>query len=139
VTARNLVGCDGASSRVRDLVGIPFPGTTYPEVQRLAQVTVPGSVTVLEDGDLDVAGVGRINFGFTRTERGEFALGSTAPSLMGLYTSEEESADHDGGRSRGLSRGRPELSRHARGLRQAAGRAARSPFANEKTREARRG
>ena len=95
VTARYLVGCDGASSRVRDLAGIPFPGITYPEVQRLAQVTVPESVTVLENGDIDVAGVGRIAFGFTRTERGEFALGSTDPALMGLYTSEEESADYD--------------------------------------------
>ena len=36
VTARYLVGCDGARSRVRDMAGIPFPGTTYPEVQRLA-------------------------------------------------------------------------------------------------------
>ena len=95
VTARYLVGCDGASSRVRDLAGIPFPGITYPEVQRLAQVTVPESVTVLENGDLDVAGVGRIAFGFTRTERGEFAQGSTDPQLMGLFTSEEESADYD--------------------------------------------
>ena len=95
VTARYLVGCDGARSRVRDLAGIPFPGTTYPEVQRLAQVTVPESVTVLENGDLDVAGVGRISFGFTRTERGEFAQGSTNPALLGLYTSEDESADYD--------------------------------------------
>src|SRR4029453_4969833 len=75
VTARYLVGCDGASSRVRDLAGIPFPGITYPEVQRLAQVTVPESVTLLDNGDIDVAGVGRIPFGFTRTERGEFHLG----------------------------------------------------------------
>ena len=95
VTARYLVGCDGAGSRVRDLAGIPFPGTTYPEVQRLAQVTVPESVTVLENGDIDVAGVGRIRFGFTRTEHGEFALGSTDPELMGLYTSEEESVEYD--------------------------------------------
>ena len=95
VTARYLVGCDGAYSRVRDLAGIPFPGTTYPEVQRLAQVTVPESVTVLENGDLDVAGVGRIAFGFTRTEHGEFATGSTDPALLGLYTSEDESADYD--------------------------------------------
>ncbi len=95
VTARFLVGCDGASSRVRDLAGIPFPGITYPEVQRLAQVTVPESVTVHDSGDLDVAGVGRIAFGFTRTERGEFAQGSTDPQLMGLFTSEEESADYD--------------------------------------------
>ncbi len=54
MTARYLVGCDGAHSRVRDMAGIPFPGTTYPEVQRLAVVTVPESVTVLENGDLDV-------------------------------------------------------------------------------------
>ncbi len=95
VTARYLVGCDGSRSRVRDLAGIPFPGTTYPEIQRLAQVTVPESVTVLENGDLDVAGVGRIGFGFTRTERGEFAVGSTDPALLGLFTSEDESADYD--------------------------------------------
>jgi 2-polyprenyl-6-methoxyphenol hydroxylase-like FAD-dependent oxidoreductase len=95
VTSRYLVGCDGASSRVRDLAGIPFPGITYPEVQRLAQVTVPEGVTLLENGDIDVAGVGRISFGFTRTERGEFALGSTNPELMGLFTSEEESTDYD--------------------------------------------
>ncbi len=95
VSAPYLVGCDGASSRVRDLAGIPFPGTTYPEVQRLAQVTVPESVTLLEGGDIDVAGVGRISFGFTRTERGEFALGSTNPELMGLFTSEEESTAYD--------------------------------------------
>ncbi len=95
VSARYLVGCDGASSRVRDLANIPFPGITYPEVQRLAMVTVPESVTLLENGDIDVAGVGRISFGFTRTERGEFALGSTNPELMGLFTSEEESTDYD--------------------------------------------
>jgi len=39
---------------VRDLAGIPFPGITYPEVQRLALVTVPESVTVHENGDIDV-------------------------------------------------------------------------------------
>ena len=95
VTARYLIGCDGAYSRVRDLAGIPFPGITYPEVQRLAQVTVPESVTVLENGDLEVEGVGRIRFGFTRTDRGEFATGSTDPALLGLFTSEDESADYD--------------------------------------------
>ena len=95
VTARYLVGCDGAGSRVRDLAGIPFPGMTYPQVERLAQVTVPDSVTVLEGGDIEVEGVGRIPFGFRRTEHGEFALGSTDPELMGLYTSEEESVEYD--------------------------------------------
>jgi 2-polyprenyl-6-methoxyphenol hydroxylase-like FAD-dependent oxidoreductase len=95
VSAPYLVGCDGASSRVRDLAGFAFLGITYPEVQRLALVTVPESVTLLENGDIDVAGVGRISFGFTRTERGEFALGSTNPELMGLFTSEEESTEYD--------------------------------------------
>ncbi len=95
VTARHLVGCDGAGSRVRNLAGIPFRGTTYPEVQRLASVTVPESVTLLENGDIDVAGVGRISFGFTRTERGEFAVGSTNPEHLGLYTSEEEPVAYD--------------------------------------------
>jgi 2-polyprenyl-6-methoxyphenol hydroxylase-like FAD-dependent oxidoreductase len=95
VSAPYMVGCDGAHSRVRDLADIPFPGTTYPEVQRLAQVTVPESVTVLENGDIEVAGVGRIPFGFTPTERGLFAVGSTNPALMGLFTSEAETADYD--------------------------------------------
>jgi 2-polyprenyl-6-methoxyphenol hydroxylase-like FAD-dependent oxidoreductase len=95
VTARYLVGCDGASSRVRDLAGIPFPGVTYPEIQRLAQTTIPESVTVLENGDLEVEGAGRIPFGFTPTERGVFATGSTDPAFLGVFTSEEESTDYD--------------------------------------------
>jgi glycine/D-amino acid oxidase-like deaminating enzyme len=37
--AHYLVGCDGPRSRVRDLAGIAFPGTTYPEIYRLGQVT----------------------------------------------------------------------------------------------------
>ena len=95
VTARYLVGCDGARSRVRDLADIPFPGTTFPEIQRLGQTTMPESVALLENGDLEVAGVGRIPFGFTPTERGVFATGSTDPALLGVYTSEQESADYD--------------------------------------------
>ncbi|HEY3764091.1 MAG TPA: FAD-dependent monooxygenase [Gaiellales bacterium] len=95
VTARYLVGCDGASGRVRDMAGIPFPGLTYPEVQRLARFTVPESVTMLENGDIEVEGLGRIEFGFTRTERGEFALGSTSPGEMGVFTSEEDSTGYD--------------------------------------------
>ena len=95
VTARYLVGCDGARSRVRDLADIPFPGTTYPEIQRLAQTTIPEGVTVLENRDLEVAGVGRIPFGFTPTERGVFATGSTDPALLGVYTSEQETEDYD--------------------------------------------
>ena len=93
--ARYLVGCDGSQSRVRELAAIGFPGMTYPEVQRLAQVSVPATVTLLDGGDIEVEGFGRIPFGFTRNERGEFALGSTNPDALGLYTSEDESADYD--------------------------------------------
>ncbi len=39
------------AQQVRDTAGIPFPGTTYPEVNRLGQVTLPDSVTRLDNGD----------------------------------------------------------------------------------------
>ncbi|HEX6450552.1 MAG TPA: FAD-dependent monooxygenase [Trebonia sp.] len=90
MTARYLVGCDGAHSRVRETAGIPFPGTTYPEVNRLGQVTVPDSVTRLGDGDLDVPGLGRVHPGFTRTDRGVFAFGSLASGMLLVQTTEDE-------------------------------------------------
>lgn len=95
VTARYLVGCDGGRSRIRDMAGIPFPGTTYPEVQRIGQVTMPDSVTVLDNGDFDVAGVGRIPWGYTRTERGVFAVSSHTPGMLFLFTTEDESTEYD--------------------------------------------
>jgi 2-polyprenyl-6-methoxyphenol hydroxylase-like FAD-dependent oxidoreductase len=95
VTARYLVGCDGAHSTVRDTAGISFPGTTYPEVNRLAQVTLPDSVTRLGNGDLDVPGLGRIRPGFTRTDRGVFGFGSLTSGILLIETTEDEPADVD--------------------------------------------
>jgi len=95
VSARYLVGCDGAYSRIRELAGIAFPGTTYPEVHRLAEVAVPASVTVLENGDLDVPGAGRIAAGYTRTDGGVFAFGSLTPEILMIQTIEEESTEPD--------------------------------------------
>ena len=94
VAAQFLVGCDGGRSRVRDLAGIPFPGTSFPEIERLASVTVPDSVTVLDDGGLDVPGVGKIPFGYTATERGVFAC-SGMGGTMGVYTAEVEATEYD--------------------------------------------
>ncbi|MEU9152910.1 FAD-dependent monooxygenase [Streptomyces sp. NPDC048417] len=96
VTARYLAGCDGARSRVRDAAGIAFPGTTYPEVNRLAQVTFPDTVTVLGNGDLDVAGFGTVSGGFTRTDRGLLGVGASPDSpVVSLYTTEDETDEYD--------------------------------------------
>jgi 2-polyprenyl-6-methoxyphenol hydroxylase-like FAD-dependent oxidoreductase len=75
--------------------GIPFPGTTYPEVNRLGQVTMPDSVTRLDNGDLDVPGLGRIRSGFTQTERGVFAFGSLSHGILSLFTTEDDAAEVD--------------------------------------------
>ncbi|WP_308163390.1 FAD-dependent monooxygenase [Nocardia alni] len=96
VNSRYVVGCDGGRSRVRDLAGIPFPGNTYPEVNRLGQVTLPDSVTILDSGDLDVPGFGRVGAGFTRTGRGLLGLAaSTESRVVSLYTIEDELAEYD--------------------------------------------
>ena len=95
VKARYLVGCDGAHSRVRDMAGIPFPGTTYPEVNRLGQVTLSDSVARLDNGDLDVPGLGRVRAGFTRTDRGVFGFGALTPEILLVSTTEDEPAEVD--------------------------------------------
>ncbi|RDI68814.1 FAD-dependent monooxygenase [Nocardia pseudobrasiliensis] len=96
VTARYLVGCDGARSRVREFAGIPFSGTVYPEVNRLAQIIVPDSVTRLDGGDLEVPGFGTVRAGFTRTERGLFGMGVSPNSeVLSVYTIEDETVEYD--------------------------------------------
>ncbi|MFD8939880.1 FAD-dependent monooxygenase [Streptomyces sp. NPDC059578] len=92
--ARYLVGCDGGCSTVRDAAGIAFPGTTHPEVNRLGQLTLHESVTRLDDGDVDVPGLGRVHAGaFVRTDRGVFGFGWLTPEVMLLSTTEDETTD----------------------------------------------
>lgn len=95
LTTRFLAGCDGARSRVRETAGIPFPGTTYPEVNRLGQATLPDSVTWPGNGDLDVPGLGRVRAGFTRTDRGVFAYGRLTGGAALIQTTEDEPAGAD--------------------------------------------
>ena len=95
LTARYLVGCDGGHSTVRDQAGIPFPGSTYPEVNRVGQVSVADSVTWLGDGGLDVPGLGVLHPGFTRTDRGLFAFGLGSSGVLLLQTVEDEAAEVD--------------------------------------------
>jgi 2-polyprenyl-6-methoxyphenol hydroxylase-like FAD-dependent oxidoreductase len=95
ITARYLVGCDGAHSRVRDMAGIAFPGITYPEVNRLCSFTMPDSVTRLDDGDYDIPGYGRLPFGYTQTANGVIAISSYTPHDLGIFTSEEETRTYD--------------------------------------------
>jgi 2-polyprenyl-6-methoxyphenol hydroxylase-like FAD-dependent oxidoreductase len=95
LTARYLVGCDGGRSPVRNLAGIPFAGTTYPEVNRLGEVTLADSVTMLDNGDLDVPGLGRIRAGFTRTEHGVFSFGRITQGGLLVHATEEEPGEVD--------------------------------------------
>jgi 2-polyprenyl-6-methoxyphenol hydroxylase-like FAD-dependent oxidoreductase len=94
VTARYLVGCDGGRSRIREMAGIAFPGTTYPEVNRVGHVTVPDSMTVHDNGDIEVPELGRIPAGFNRTDRGVFAFAAGADGLF-LSTIENEPTEYD--------------------------------------------
>jgi hypothetical protein len=89
-TCGYLVGCDGSRSRVRDLTGIAFPGTTYPEVNRLGQGTLADDVTVLDNGDIDVPALGTVRRGFTRTDHGVFAFGRMPPERVMIQTTEDE-------------------------------------------------
>ncbi|HUN33151.1 MAG TPA: FAD-dependent monooxygenase [Trebonia sp.] len=92
VAARYVVGCDGGRSRVREATGIPFPGTTYPEVNRMGTVAIHDSVTVVDGRDFDVPGVGVIPFGYTHTDRGLLAVSARDPETMIVYTTEDDLA-----------------------------------------------
>ena len=95
VTASYVVGCDGVGSRVREMAGIAFPGVTYPEVHRLGSFPMPESVTLHDDGDYEIGGLGRVRAGYTQTERGIFAISSYTPDDLSVYTCVAESDSYD--------------------------------------------
>lgn len=82
VTAAYLVGCDGASSSVRKLAGIGFPGTTDEHfVSRSGDVVIPGSAFADELGSIDAPGQRMFPFAFNRTERGAFVFAPFQPGV----------------------------------------------------------
>ena len=90
VSARWVVGCDGARSTVRHQLRLPFEGDTYGEVWGLADVTIDwslpydlGSVFVSPDGMLVVFPMGE---GFGRIV---VALGDEAPDHLELEDLQE--------------------------------------------------
>ncbi|GEK20532.1 FAD-dependent monooxygenase [Cellulomonas xylanilytica] len=58
--ARYLVGCDGARSSVRTMLGIAFPGLTDASISRLAQLTIAPDVAVHDRHGIDIRGIGRL-------------------------------------------------------------------------------
>jgi 2-polyprenyl-6-methoxyphenol hydroxylase-like FAD-dependent oxidoreductase len=95
ISAQYVVGCDGVRSRVRELAGIGFPGIVYPEIHRMATVAWPPEITVRDDGDYAVPGYGRLPWGYSQTEGGIFAIASSEPGRLGMYTSEAPDHDYD--------------------------------------------
>jgi len=95
VIAPYLVGCDGGRSPIRAMAGIGFPGTTYPEVNRIGQVKIPEGLTVHDNGDIETPELGRIAAGFTRTDTGVFALGSLTPGIVFIQTTEDDPGEVD--------------------------------------------
>jgi hypothetical protein len=54
---------------------------------------VPDSVTRLDNGDLDVPGLGRIRAGFTRTDHGVFGFGTLTSEALLVQITEDEPAE----------------------------------------------
>jgi 2-polyprenyl-6-methoxyphenol hydroxylase-like FAD-dependent oxidoreductase len=76
LTAAYVVGCDGGSSRTRELAAIGFPGVTDSTVvSRSAEVSLPGSVVSLATAQIEVPGPGRLGlYRWNRTSRGAWAM-----------------------------------------------------------------
>ncbi|MFG1608045.1 FAD-dependent monooxygenase [Actinoplanes sp. NPDC049265] len=93
LTARYLVGSDGARSTVRKQSGIGFPGHTDRRiVDRTALIAPTRQLTPAGPGLVHVQGLGTIPDTFHRTERGVLTIAMRNPERPLVYTAEWE--DH---------------------------------------------
>lgn len=74
--ARYVVGCDGGRSRVRELAGIDFPGTTDDEVLRLGHFTTDAETDVFTSPD-----IGGLRPGWNRTRGGRLIVTALQPGV----------------------------------------------------------
>lgn len=100
VSARYLVGCDGAHSLVRRHAGIGFPGYTSDTIARIARVTIPSDRIVRVDDGFDIPGIGHVaamrpnqlpGGGFTIAPVA--VLDATAPADLYLISTHEPRGD----------------------------------------------
>src|SRR5690606_22710678 len=77
IRARYVVGCDGGRSRVRELAGIGFPGTTDDEVLRLGHFRFDGDTSLFEAPE-----TGGLRQGWNRTPHGRVLLTSLQPGVL---------------------------------------------------------
>jgi len=93
LTARYLVGSDGARSAVRKQSGIGFPGFTDRRiVDRTALIAPSEQFTSAGPGLVHVRGLGTIPEAFHRTEQGVLTIAMRDPKRPLVYTAEWE--DH---------------------------------------------
>jgi 2-polyprenyl-6-methoxyphenol hydroxylase-like FAD-dependent oxidoreductase len=91
ISARYLVGCDGAHSVVRKQMGVAFPGITDDHIVSRSAIIAPSDTfRFTAAGRLVVAGLGEISPQFHRTERGVFTLAPFDPQRPHLTTTEWE-------------------------------------------------
>jgi 2-polyprenyl-6-methoxyphenol hydroxylase-like FAD-dependent oxidoreductase len=106
-----LVGCDGGGSRVRELAGIAFPGTTDDEVLRLGHFRASDSASVFDSPGYEIPGSGRLRPGWNRTAHGRLLVSSLQSGVLIVGVRERDSSAIDRDRPPSLAEFRASVHR----------------------------